>query len=197
MTTPYATVKEVNVLAKLTEQIIVQCQSKLSHDQIKSIVNWSWDESNTPAGTGELEFREFNFSDVSPEIRVTSDPSKFAKTIQLLDYEMSHSWAGSDSTKEWGFIILGDVEFGSNTDCRYYDNSNLNFQEEKIIDGNFDVEQVQAVLVNREEHNHYNGACHDSDEWYLFIYIPEGTVLDEKTYNIAKEFGFLSLISGL
>jgi hypothetical protein len=179
--TTYSKLKTVDAKAQLVKDLIQASQSRLSHRLIQAILGWE----HTYSGGEKLDV-----SDVSPGIKILS-AREFGDALRLQDYRMTHSWAGDDEQKEYGFLVAGNAEFGLAKNHSYYDNGNYAGGEEKVEDGNFDLAQVQVVLINQEVSDHYNNRCRDEDNWYLCIYLPESQLLDEETYELGRRFGFL------
>jgi hypothetical protein len=179
--TTYAKLKTVDTKAQLVKNLIQVSQSRLNHGLIQAILGWE----DTYAGGEKLDV-----SDVDPEIKILS-AREFGEALRLQDYKMSHSWAGDKKRKEYGFLIVGNAEFGLAKNHSCYNNGNYSGGEEKVEDSNFELAKVQVVLINQEVSDHYNNRCSDENIWYLYIYLPESQLLDEETYELGRRFGFL------
>ena len=108
-------------------------------------------------------------------IKVVTDAKEFAKEITLYQHGFSHSWAGSEYTKQEGVCILGNVEFGVNLYWEYSDNGRMTQPDIQNIDPNFEINKTAVVLITENYWDNYNNSCNEHDDWTytLCFYIPE------------------------
>lgn len=191
MTVAYSDLKIVDKKVDLAKELLEESGARLSMEQIQEILNWSFTGGKI-AGLKEQDesFGDFDLTDVSVSVKV-AEAREFAQALRLKDWEMSHSWAGDDVTREWGFLVAGDAVFGQSYSYSYSNNGNLESDEQNNVDGNFDLNKVQVVLVNRENHDHFNGNHQDEDFWTLYVYIPGGKLIDDEAYELGQRLGFL------
>ena len=108
-------------------------------------------------------------------IKVVTDAKEFAKVTTLYQHGFSHSWAGSEGTKQEGVSILGNVEFGLDRYWEYSDNGRMTEPDNDRTEPNFDINEIAVVLITENDWDNYNNSCNEHDDWTytLCFYIPE------------------------
>lgn len=114
-------------------------------------------------------------------IEVTRDAEAAAERLRLKDEYSGHSCGDSDGTTETAMVIFGDVTFGKNYRYEYSNNGNMEEPEESIIDGDFNMNEPFAIVVDCRGSRNY-----DRSFSTVVIYSPE-KIVNEEEYTAAKD----------
>ncbi len=108
-----------------------------------------------------------------PELVGIKDPIKFEEETKKKETRFSHSWAGDAIESVDSETLIGDYQIGLLHSYEYSENGDTPKGNYQNKDGNFQINQLQIVHVNRSVSDHYNGNDIDESDEKIVIYTPE------------------------
>jgi hypothetical protein len=113
---------------------------------------------------------------------LTSNPEEFEDLAREYEDTLSHSWAGSSTTKKTTEVLHGDFEPGLDYTYQYSNNGNVGLPEEKHIMSDFTLNEVQIAKISSLKESTFQGDYSDEEPAVtLAVYMPEEKEIGEFT----------------
>jgi len=162
--------------AKLIKVLMSKTQGKLSKQSLERIANYATDDQELIINT-------------QMTISVHTDVKEFAGAVTLQDCGMEHSWAGSRTTTDFGYWIIGKGKFGLNRYMEYSNNGNMSSPTIKKLDPEFNVDEIQCVYKRTDYRDSYNGNDKGETNYFLHILMPNSTMkIESEIQEIMNRF---------
>jgi hypothetical protein len=122
-------------------------------------------------------------------IVIHTNVSEFSRVATLNYYGTEHSWAGASTTRDFGWWVVGEGNFGENRNLTYSNNGDCSTEERYVVP-EFNMESCNVILVKTEERNSLNNQGDDTEEWSLHILKPNSEFkVEPEIQAIIQEFG--------
>ena len=126
--------------------------------------------------------RILNQISTKTKLILTSNPEEFEDLSREYEDTLSHSWAGTCTTKKTTEVLYGDFEPGLDYTYQYSDNGNMGLPEEKHIMSDFTLNELQITKISSLRESTFQGDYSDEEPAVtLAVYMPEEKEVGEFT----------------
>lgn len=168
----YADITATERKAKFIQALIGKAQG-LTKSELEKIANHRW-QLGYKYKDGLAE--DFDLVENMMAIIVHQDARSFSKAATLDNVGVTHSWAGKNTSDQFGNWIIGDGAFGTHVDLSHSQNGSMGTPETEDTSPDFDVNSTQVIALKTVNHDSLSdqNATYHSEEWELHIFLGKG-----------------------